>query len=61
MDNTRPPLPHQFVCNLDLQVSSAKIGVKHDSFETFLQASRQFDEEGRKKFFTLDMNNILLE
>lgn len=26
-----------------------------------LQASRLFDEEGRKKFFTLDMNNILLE
>lgn len=25
------------------------------------QASRLFDEEGRKKFFTLDMNNILLE
>lgn len=25
------------------------------------QASRQFDKEGRKKFFTLDMNNILLE
>ncbi|KAB5515053.1 hypothetical protein PHYPO_G00248700, partial [Pangasianodon hypophthalmus] len=24
-------------------------------------ASRQFDEEGRKKFFTLDMNNILLD
>lgn len=27
----------------------------------FTQASRQFDQEGRKKFFTLDMNNILLE
>lgn len=25
------------------------------------QASRQFDQEGRKKFFTLDMNDILLE
>lgn len=25
------------------------------------QASRQFDQEGRKKFFTLDMNNILRE
>lgn len=25
------------------------------------QASHQFDKEGRKKFFTLDMNNILLE
>uniref|UniRef100_A0A8C3B3F7 Ubinuclein 2a n=1 Tax=Cyclopterus lumpus TaxID=8103 RepID=A0A8C3B3F7_CYCLU len=25
------------------------------------QASRQFDQEGRKKFFTLDMNNILLD
>lgn len=30
-------------------------------FFLFLQASRLFDEEGRKKFFTLDMNNILLE
>ncbi|KAG7279721.1 hypothetical protein CRUP_011653, partial [Coryphaenoides rupestris] len=25
------------------------------------RASRQFDQEGRKKFFTLDMNNILLD
>ncbi|KAM9784101.1 uncharacterized protein ACBT44_021457 isoform 2-T2 [Syngnathus typhle] len=25
------------------------------------QASRQFDKEGRKKFFTMDMNNILLD
>lgn len=32
------------------------------NFFLFLpQASRQFDQEGRKKFFTLDMNNILLE
>lgn len=30
-------------------------------FFFLLQASRQFDQEGRKKFFTLDMNNILLE
>lgn len=28
---------------------------------SLVQASRLFDEEGRKKFFTLDMNNILLE
>lgn len=25
------------------------------------QAAKLFDEEGRKKFFTQDMNNILLE
>ncbi|CAG5897404.1 unnamed protein product [Menidia menidia] len=29
--------------------------------EDLRAASRLFDEEGRKKFFTLDMNNILLE
>uniref|UniRef100_H3CGZ4 Ubinuclein middle domain-containing protein n=1 Tax=Tetraodon nigroviridis TaxID=99883 RepID=H3CGZ4_TETNG len=29
--------------------------------EDLRTASRQFDEEGRKKFFTLDMNNILLD
>uniref|UniRef100_A0A1A7X4N8 Ubinuclein 2 n=1 Tax=Iconisemion striatum TaxID=60296 RepID=A0A1A7X4N8_9TELE len=29
--------------------------------EDLRAASRQFDQEGRKKFFTLDMNNILLE
>ncbi|KAM3835879.1 LOW QUALITY PROTEIN: ubinuclein-2b [Diretmus argenteus] len=29
--------------------------------EDLRAASRQFDEEGRKKFFTLDMNNILLD
>ncbi|CAL1588526.1 unnamed protein product [Knipowitschia caucasica] len=29
--------------------------------EDLRMASRQFDEEGRKKFFTLDMNNILLD
>ncbi|PWA32647.1 hypothetical protein CCH79_00012516 [Gambusia affinis] len=28
---------------------------------TMNKASRQFDQEGRKKFFTLDMNNILLD
>lgn len=28
---------------------------------SLFQASRLFDAEGRKKFFTLDMNNILLE
>ncbi|XP_057673317.1 ubinuclein-2b isoform X2 [Corythoichthys intestinalis] len=29
--------------------------------EDLRAASRQFDEEGRKKFFTMDMNNILLD
>ncbi|XP_072299605.1 ubinuclein-2b isoform X2 [Eucyclogobius newberryi] len=29
--------------------------------EDLRTASRQFDDEGRKKFFTLDMNNILLD
>ncbi|XP_026877750.2 ubinuclein-2a isoform X1 [Electrophorus electricus] len=29
--------------------------------EDLRSASRQFDQEGRKKFFTLDMNNILLD
>ncbi|XP_076871477.1 ubinuclein-2a isoform X3 [Brachyhypopomus gauderio] len=29
--------------------------------EDLRAASRQFDQEGRKKFFTLDMNNILLD
>ncbi|KAK0132859.1 Ubinuclein-2 [Merluccius polli] len=29
--------------------------------EDLRTASRQFDQEGRKKFFTLDMNNILLD
>uniref|UniRef100_A0A8P4K2H6 Ubinuclein-2 n=1 Tax=Dicentrarchus labrax TaxID=13489 RepID=A0A8P4K2H6_DICLA len=29
--------------------------------EDLWAASRQFDQEGRKKFFTLDMNNILLD
>ncbi|KAJ8001904.1 hypothetical protein DPEC_G00174260 [Dallia pectoralis] len=29
--------------------------------EDLRMASRQFDQEGRKKFFTLDMNNILLD
>ncbi|XP_077413640.1 ubinuclein-2b isoform X2 [Vanacampus margaritifer] len=29
--------------------------------EDLRAASRQFDQEGRKKFFTMDMNNILLD
>lgn len=47
----------------DLHVNNdnAKTSVKHDLSEMSAQASRQFDKEGRKKFFTLDMNNILLE
>lgn len=47
-----------FACKHD---DSAKTGIKHDFSELSVQASRQFDKEGRKKFFTLDMNNILLE
>lgn len=30
-------------------------------FLLYFQAAKMFDEEGRKKFFTQDMNNILLE
>uniref|UniRef100_A0A096M1U3 Ubinuclein 2b n=1 Tax=Poecilia formosa TaxID=48698 RepID=A0A096M1U3_POEFO len=44
-----PPLP----CGLP--------GPLAKRIEDLRAASRQFDEEGRKKFFTLDMNNILLE
>lgn len=54
---------HQIVYNLDLHVNlmtMLKLVLKM-TFEMSVQASRQFDEEGRKKFFTLDMNNILLE
>lgn len=40
-------------------VWNSAAGMLTQSFLT--QASRQFDQEGRKKFFTLDMNNILLE
>ncbi|KAM4535760.1 ubinuclein-2-like isoform 2-T2 [Fundulus diaphanus] len=46
---TPPPLP----CGLPGPLSKR--------IEDLRAASRQFDEEGRKKFFTLDMNNILLE
>uniref|UniRef100_A0A3B5QYW3 Ubinuclein 2b n=1 Tax=Xiphophorus maculatus TaxID=8083 RepID=A0A3B5QYW3_XIPMA len=44
-----PPLP----CGLP--------GPLAKRIEDLRVASRQFDEEGRKKFFTLDMNNILLD
>ncbi|XP_016518682.1 ubinuclein-2-like isoform X2 [Poecilia formosa] len=44
-----PPLP----CGLP--------GPLAKRIEDLRAASRQFDEEGRKKFFTLDMNNILLD
>uniref|UniRef100_A0A3Q2P8T2 Ubinuclein 2b n=1 Tax=Fundulus heteroclitus TaxID=8078 RepID=A0A3Q2P8T2_FUNHE len=44
-----PPLP----CGLPGPLSKR--------IEDLRAASRQFDEEGRKKFFTLDMNNILLD
>ncbi|MEQ2236122.1 hypothetical protein ILYODFUR_009221 [Ilyodon furcidens] len=46
---TPPPLP----CGLP--------GPLAKRIEDLRAASRQFDEEGRKKFFTLDMNNILLD
>ncbi|KAM4535761.1 ubinuclein-2-like isoform 3-T3 [Fundulus diaphanus] len=46
---TPPPLP----CGLPGPLSKR--------IEDLRAASRQFDEEGRKKFFTLDMNNILLD
>ncbi|KAM4531152.1 ubinuclein-2b isoform 1-T1 [Odontesthes bonariensis] len=46
---TPPPLP----CGLP--------GPLTKRIEDLRAASRLFDEEGRKKFFTLDMNNILLD
>ncbi|XP_029913375.1 ubinuclein-2b [Myripristis murdjan] len=44
-----PPLPSGLPAPLSKRI------------EDLRTASRQFDEEGRKKFFTLDMNNILLD
>ncbi|XP_029014324.1 ubinuclein-2b isoform X2 [Betta splendens] len=44
-----PPLP------------SGLPGPLNKRIEDLRAASRLFDEEGRKKFFTLDMNNILLD
>uniref|UniRef100_A0A1A8EYV3 Ubinuclein 2 n=3 Tax=Nothobranchius korthausae TaxID=1143690 RepID=A0A1A8EYV3_9TELE len=46
---TPPPLP------------SGLPGPLTKRIEDLRAASRSFDEEGRKKFFTLDMNNILLD
>uniref|UniRef100_A0A3P8TBH8 Ubinuclein 2b n=1 Tax=Amphiprion percula TaxID=161767 RepID=A0A3P8TBH8_AMPPE len=46
---TPPPLP------------SGLPGPLTKRIEDLRAASRLFDEEGRKKFFTLDMNNILLD
>uniref|UniRef100_I3JN44 Ubinuclein 2b n=1 Tax=Oreochromis niloticus TaxID=8128 RepID=I3JN44_ORENI len=46
---TPPPLP----CGLPDPLAKR--------IEDLRAASRLFDEEGRKKFFTLDMNNILLD
>ncbi|XP_066563523.1 ubinuclein-2a isoform X2 [Amia ocellicauda] len=46
---TPPPLPDGLPAPLIKRI------------EDLRAASRQFDEEGRKKFFTLDMNNILLD
>nr|XP_020478680.1 ubinuclein-2-like isoform X2 [Monopterus albus] len=46
---TPPPLP------------SGLPGPLAKRIEDLRAASRLFDEEGRKKFFTLDMNNILLD
>ncbi|XP_051986932.1 ubinuclein-2a isoform X2 [Xyrauchen texanus] len=44
-----PPLPEKLPAPLIKRI------------EDLRTASRQFDQEGRKKFFTLDMNNILLD
>ncbi|XP_061584730.1 ubinuclein-2-like isoform X2 [Cololabis saira] len=44
-----PPLPDRLPAPLMKRI------------EDLRAASRQFDQEGRKKFFTLDMNNILLD
>ncbi|KAL4657951.1 ubinuclein-2-like [Arapaima gigas] len=44
-----PPLPSGLPATLTKRIEDLRM------------ASRQFDEEGRKKFFTLDMNNILLD
>ncbi|XP_041813616.1 ubinuclein-2b isoform X2 [Chelmon rostratus] len=46
---TPPPLPGGLPAPLTKRI------------EDLRAASRLFDEEGRKKFFTLDMNNILLD
>ncbi|XP_023647649.2 ubinuclein-2a isoform X2 [Paramormyrops kingsleyae] len=46
---TPPPLPDGLPAPLAKRI------------EDLRAASRQFDQEGRKKFFTLDMNNILLD
>ncbi|XP_033827782.1 ubinuclein-2b isoform X1 [Periophthalmus magnuspinnatus] len=46
---TPPPLPGGLPAPLAKRIEDLRV------------ASRQFDEEGRKKFFTLDMNNILLD
>uniref|UniRef100_A0A672QBL5 Ubinuclein-2-like n=1 Tax=Sinocyclocheilus grahami TaxID=75366 RepID=A0A672QBL5_SINGR len=44
-----PPLPSSLPAPLLKRIEDLRV------------ASRQFDMEGRKKFFTLDMNNILLD
>uniref|UniRef100_A0A8D3B4I5 Ubinuclein 2a n=1 Tax=Scophthalmus maximus TaxID=52904 RepID=A0A8D3B4I5_SCOMX len=44
-----PPLPNGLPAPLIKRIEDLRV------------ASRQFDQEGRKKFFTLDMNNILLD
>ncbi|KAI1884012.1 hypothetical protein AGOR_G00222000 [Albula goreensis] len=44
-----PPLPDRLPAPLLKRIEDLRL------------ASRQFDQEGRKKFFTLDMNNILLD
>lgn len=46
---TPPPLPTGLPGPLTKRIEDLRV------------ASRLFDEEGRKKFFTLDMNNILLD
>ncbi|XP_021413852.2 ubinuclein-2 isoform X8 [Oncorhynchus mykiss] len=44
-----PPLPNGLPAPLSKRIEDLRV------------ASHQFDQEGRKKFFTLDMNNILLD
>ncbi|XP_061079421.1 ubinuclein-2-like isoform X2 [Conger conger] len=46
---TPPPLPANLPAPLLKRIEDLRL------------ASRQFDQEGRKKFFTLDMNSILLD
>ncbi|KAK6300537.1 hypothetical protein J4Q44_G00286350 [Coregonus suidteri] len=52
---------HANTANNDVSLAELTADPSHDRIEDLRAASRQFDQEGRKKFFTLDMNNILLD